>query len=288
MIVDTHCHAWRRWPYDRGVPDTDTRGSIDSLLYEMDTHGVGHATVVCARIGGGAGGDGHPNEDNNEYVLDAARRHPDRVTAWIDVDCMWRPEHHTPGAAGRLRAAIERSGARGFTHYVSRRNDGWLRTDDAAEFFAAAEEMGVVASLAVTPEWFDDLDPLLAAHSTLAVLLHHMGTPVHHEPERAAQVAGLLGLAGHPNVGVKVSGFNYNAEPAWEYPYPTSIELFRSLLDAYGPDRLYWGSDFPASRDQLTYTQALEVVRTHCAFAGADAIDGILGENAARLIALAA
>ena len=40
MIADSHCHAWRRWPYDKSVPDPDHRGSIEALLYEMDTHDV--------------------------------------------------------------------------------------------------------------------------------------------------------------------------------------------------------------------------------------------------------
>lgn len=285
MIVDTHCHAWRRWPYDRSVPDPDSRGSIESLLHEMDANDIDHATVVCARIGGGPGGDGFANEDNNEYVTDAARRHPDRLSAWIDVDCVWRPDHHAPGAAGRLRRALEQSGATGFTHYVTPDNDGWLRTDDAHEFFGVAAEAGVVASLALSPAWLGDLGALAAEHPRLPVLLHHMSHPA-KGPGREDDIDALLALAGHPSIGVKISGFNYNAERWWDFPYPDSIALFARILAGFGHERLYWGSDFPASRDQLTYRQAIEVVRTHCGFAGDVALAAILGDNAARLIGL--
>src|SRR6185312_1130618 len=116
-IWDAHAHAWRRWPYDVGVPDPDTRGSADALLREMDANGVERTAVVCARIGGGRDGDGYANDDNNDYVADAVRRHPDRLIAWVDVDSMWSDEHHVPGSAARLRAALERAEARGFTHY---------------------------------------------------------------------------------------------------------------------------------------------------------------------------
>jgi L-fuconolactonase len=285
MIVDTHCHAWRRWPYDTSVPDPDTRGSIEALLYEMDHAGVDHAAVVCARIGAGAGGDGFGNEDDNEYVLDAAARHPDRLTAWIDVDCAWRPDHHAPGAAGRLREALERTGAQGFTHYVTPENDGWLRTDDAAEFFSVAAEAGVVASLAIGSAWFDDLALIAEANPTLPILLHHMTNPSRGE-HREAEIESLLALARHSSIGVKVSGFNYNSERWWEYPYPGAVDLFQRIHGAFGSDRLYWGSDFPASRDQLTYRQSIEVVRTHCSFVGDSAVDAILGGNAARLLSL--
>lgn len=283
MIVDLHCHAWRRWPYDVAVPDPDTRGSVDALLYEMDTHGVDHAAIVCARIGGGAGGDGFANEDNNEYVLDAARRHPDRLTAWIDVDCAWRADHHSPGAADRLRVALEQSGARGVTHYVAE-NDGWLQTEDAEAFFAVAEDAGVVLSFAAGAAWFDDLGPIAARHPSLPVLLHHLGMPA-HGAGREADVQALVRAAAVPSIGVKVSGFNYNSAASNEYPYPDSVELFHTVLSAFGSERLYWGSDFPASRDMLTFAQSLEIVRTHCASAGPDVVARILGGNAERLLA---
>lgn len=283
MIVDAHCHAWRLWPYDRAVPDPGYRGSVDALLYEMDTHGVDHAAIVCARIGGGRGGDGFSNEDNNEYVLQAAARHPDRLTAWIDVDCVWRPDHHTPGAAERLRAALEQSGARGVTHYVAADNDGWLRSDEGDAFFAAAAEANVVLSLALSPAWLDDLGPIAGRHPTLPILLHHMAHPS-RDYRRKAELQTLSDLARIPSIGVKISGFHYNAADSGEYPYPESVELFRMILAAFGSDRLYWGSDFPASRDMLTFGQSLEVVRRHCAFAGDEAIAKILGGNAARLL----
>lgn len=287
MIVDVHCHAWRRWPYDVSVPDPDSRGSVDALRYEMDANGVEHAAIVCARIGGGRGGVGFANEDDNEYVLDAARRHPDRFTAWIDVDCVWRDDHHAPGAAERLRVALEESGARGVTHYVAGENDGWLRTDEAEAFFAVAEDAGVVLSLAAGPAWLDDLAPLALRHPALPLLLHHLGMPA-HGVRRDSDLQALLRVAAVPSIGVKVSGFNYNSAAPIEYPYADSIELFRDLLDAFGSERLYWGSDFPASRDMLTYRQSLEVVRTHCAFAGDEAIARILGGNAERLLTAAA
>lgn len=283
MIIDSHCHAWRRWPYDLGVPDPDTRGSIEALLYELDTHGVDHATVVCARIGGGAGGDGHANPDNNDYVSAFAQRHPDRISAWVDVDCSWRPEHHRPGAAQRLREELERCGARGFTHYVGPDNDGWLTTEEGQAFFRTAAELGVIASLAVGPAWFEDLGEVARANPSLPILLHHLGGP-RPGPEREQDLARLCALAERSNVGVKISGFNYTSARPWGFPYPDAQSVFRRVLDAFGPTRLYWGSNFPASRDMLTYRQSLEVVRSGGVVTGRD-LDLVLGQNLERLLA---
>ena len=68
MIIDSHCHAWPRWPYQPQVPDSDSRGKVEQLLNEMDLHGVDQAVVICARI--------DHNLDNNEYVAEQVQRFP--------------------------------------------------------------------------------------------------------------------------------------------------------------------------------------------------------------------
>lgn len=282
LIADSHCHAWRRWPYDLTVPDPGHRGSIEALLWQMDACEVERAVVVCARIGGGRGGDGHPNEDNNDYVAAAARRHPDRLIAWVDVDCVWRPEHHTAGAACRLTEELDRTGAAGITHYVGEHDDGWLRSREGEEFFAVAAERDVVVSLAAGAEWLPDVVGLARAHPTLVLLLHHLTQP-RPDARREADLAAALACAAVPNIGVKVSGFHYAAERPWDYPYPRSLPLLTRLHAAFGADRLLWGSDFPAARELLTYRQSIEVVRQHSELSEED-LNRVLGGTLLHLL----
>jgi predicted TIM-barrel fold metal-dependent hydrolase len=273
------------WPYDKSVPDAEYRGSIEALLYEMDTHGVERATVVCARIGDGAGGEGFGNNDNNDYVSAFARKHPDRITPWVDVDCAWRSEYHTPGAVDRLKIEIERNQAQGFTHYVQSENDGWLLSDEGREFFATAAELNLVASMAISPVWFEDLREIARQNPTLPFLVHHMSGPRRNESTcNPFDISELVKSAEVPNIGIKISGFNYNSARSWDFPYKDSQDLFKIIYEAYGAERLYWASDFPASRDMLTYTQAIEVLRYHCDFVPSEEMVLILGDNLDRLL----
>lgn len=284
MIADSHCHAWRRWPYDARVPDPGHRGSVEALLYEMDVNGVDRAAVVCARIGADVGPD-FANDDNNDYVAAAARRHPDRLVAVADVDSTWRPEHHRPGAAGRLRDAADRYELTAFTHYVHDENDGWFRTDDGQEFFTTAAELGLAASLALWPAWFADLRAVAVANPGLPLLVHHLGMVRLDTPHFDAELAALLDLADLPNVYVKVSGFHYVSTPAWGMPYTAAREqLLRPIAEAFGAERLTWGSDFPAARQHLTYTQSLAVVRDHTPWWSADERALVLGGTLDRLL----
>jgi predicted TIM-barrel fold metal-dependent hydrolase len=284
VIIDSHCHAWRAWPYDKSVPDPDHRGSIEALLYEMDTHGVEHATVVCARIGNSAGGEGFGNEDNNDYVSAFARKHPDRITAWVDIDCIWRKEHHTPGAIKRMIQELDRNEAHGFTHYVGE-EDGWFTSDEGREFFQVAAERKVIASMAIGPAWLPALQQVAQDNPTLPILIHHMSFPGNNQGTYStSDIAALVKCAEQPNIGVKISGFNYNSFEKWNFPYADSQRLFKTIVEAFGAHRLYWGSDFPASRDMLTYTQAIEVLRSSVDSITTAEKNLILGENLHELL----
>jgi L-fuconolactonase len=262
MIFDSHCHAWRRWPYDARVPDPEHRGSVEALLYEMDSHGVQRAAVVCAHIGHELGLD-HANHDNNDYVAAAVARHPDRLVMLADVDSFWLPGHHTPGAASRLRECVDRYAPVGFTHYVTESNDGWLASDDGRELFATAAELDLIASLALTPAWLPDVRALALQHPTLPILLHHYGVPRPGTATFDADLAAVLDLADAPNVVIKVSGLHYLVERSWQFPYDEArARVFGPVLATFGAHRMVWGSDFPAGRWHLTYTQSLEVTRT--------------------------
>src|SRR5882757_6927721 len=94
MIVDSHCHAWRYWPYEPPVPDPTSRALVEQLLFEMDQNGVDKAAVVCARI--------DHNPDDNDYIAECVQQFPDRLYQIADVDCSWTETYHTPGADRRL------------------------------------------------------------------------------------------------------------------------------------------------------------------------------------------
>lgn len=278
MIIDSHCHAWRIWPYDSNVPDPDSRGRIEQLLFEMDKHGVDRAVLICARI--------DHNPDGNDYVFEEARSRPDRIVGFADVDSVWSPEYHTPGAVDRLRSAIDRWDISGFTHYVSEDNDGWFRSDEGMAFFEAAAAHDLVASIAANHAWWPDLRDIARAFPTLPILIHHQGMAAAVDGPDAPSVTEVLACAEVPSIVVKASGFYYgSAEPA-EYPYPEQRRVFRRIYDAFGPKRLTWGSDFPVSPwNACTYRQALDILRVHCVgFIDGEAMTWVMGGTMAELL----
>lgn len=276
MIIDSHCHAWERWPYEPPVPDFHGKGRFEQLLNEMDLNGVDQAFLVCAGI--------EHNPHNNDYIARMSSLYSGRIRQVADVDCSWSKTYHTPGAADRLRKAAERWSLQAFTHYMKPDDDGsWLYGEDGLAFFGTAVEMGLIASIACAPHHHAALHRVAERFPQLPIFIHHMGHPGVGEKERLAQV---LASARFENIGVKVSGFYYSTKQgSWDFPYADSIrEIVRPLYDTFGPERLYWGSDYPVCLRSMTYPQAIECFRSHCSFIGEADQALIMGENLRRLL----
>jgi L-fuconolactonase len=278
MIIDSHCHAWRAWPYRPPVPDHESRGRVEQLLFEMDVAGVERAAVVCARI--------DHNPDNNDYVAECVARFPERLIMLADVDCSWTETYHTPGAAGRLAEAAQRYPLAGSTHYLRPDDDGsWFLSDEGVAFFRVAEERRLLASMALPARLLPALRPLAERFPSVPFLVHHMGHPRATEPPPYPLLREILACAAVPNMRLKLSGFHYAAPVEWEYPYPDCAWLVRAFYEHFGPERLHWGSDYPVVRRSMTYRQALEAVRIHCPFIPQEHKARILGDSLRDLLA---
>jgi L-fuconolactonase len=280
MIIDSHCHAWRLWPYQPPVPDSASRAKVEQLLFEMDKNGVDRALIVCARI--------EDNPDNNDYIAAAVRANPGRLSMVADVDCQWWPSYHTPGAADRLRRAASAYPMAGFTHYVRGDDDGsWYLSDEGTAFFGVAQDLGLIASMAIVPRLHWWLDEVAERFPGITFLVHHMGHPKADEAPPYENLGKILHSARLPNIHLKLSGFHYSSPNRFEYPYADSTRIVQAIYDAYGPARLHWGSDFPVVGQFLTYRHTLDAVRVHCPFIPKADLDVILGTGLASVLAKA-
>lgn len=278
MILDSHCHAWPRWPYQPTVPDDESRGRIEQLRNEMDLHGVDRAAVVCAEI--------ERNPDNNAYIAEQVARTPDRLVQIADVDSMWKPTYHQPGAADRLRTVADRWPIAGFTHYLANDDDGaWLYSEDGLAFFRVAEARGLLASIHCQPYHHPAIRRVAERFPSVPILIHHLGHVKANEPPPHIGLKEVLASARLPNIYLKLSGFAYATSVNWDYPYSDTQWLVRAEYEHFGPYRMCWGSDYPVVRFFMTYRQALEAFRTHCTFVPEADKEWILGKTLEGLLA---
>ena len=251
LIADAQVHIWAantpERPWVKGHEHRAHRPvpfSADDLLREMDSAGVTRAVIVPPSWEG----------DRNELALAAAARHPDRVAVMgrLPID---RAEY-----AQRLPGWTRQPGMLGIRLTFRQGHEERLLTArEPAWFWSGVERAGIPVMMAATG-LLDHVGPLAERHPGARLAICHMGLVRAKDDAAFADLPKLLALAKYPNVSVKASALpRFSSEP---YPYPTLHPYVRQVFDAFGPQRMFWGTDMtglPCSyREAVTlFTEAL-------------------------------
>jgi predicted TIM-barrel fold metal-dependent hydrolase len=184
----------------------------------------------------------------NEVAIEAAQAHPERlaILGFFDVSRRenrslidhWKEQ---PGMLG-LRFAFLKPG-----------EENWLVDGTLDWLWPAAEKAGLPIGLLV-PNRCHVVGEIAARHPQLKLLVDHMARPRGSLDDAGwADLGELLALAKHPNVAVKATGApSYSSDP---YPYRNIHKYLKQIFDAFGPQRMFWGTDI--TRMPCTWKQCV-------------------------------
>lgn len=268
-IADSHTHLIRSGfigRYGRAASGGDDLDVFQSLRRE---HEVDAALVLGFE--GDVAGDAR-YQGNNAYIADLATRHE-----WV------APLAHTAPWLEQLPA----DPFRGVAAYLMSTADArwfarWART--AIDRLAGR---AMIVSLNVTPETLSVALDTVRALEGCQVLVSHLGQPGRYgEPpsdaELARVLAPLLALADAGHVGVKISGLYDLTDPTHGYPHRPVAGLIDRIAEAFGCERLYWGSDFSPVLDHVSFAQAVHAV-SDLPWSPSER-DDVMGGNLRRLL----
>ncbi|WP_027345028.1 amidohydrolase family protein [Hamadaea tsunoensis] len=265
MLVDAQVHVWgvhseaRPWPAHarhtahRPVPPDSTE-----VLAVLDAAGVGRAVLVPPSWEG----------DRNDVALAAARAHPDRFAV------MGRVPLTEPGHARLLPGWRDAPGLLGVRVTLHREPLRGAFLDGATEWFWAAAGDAGLPVMVYPPGLVRDLGRVAQRHPGLRLVVDHLAIPVEKTGAEAyADLPDLLALARLPNVAVKASALPcHSREP---YPFADVHDPLRRVVDAFGPDRVFWGSDW--TRLPCSYEDNLRFFGTALAHLSGEEMDLVLG-----------
>jgi predicted TIM-barrel fold metal-dependent hydrolase len=226
LIVDAQVHIW-----GSGMPTNPAHRQIpvfskDDLLKEMDAAGVDAAVIHPP------GWDPHANE----LAVEAARQHPNRL-AILGNFPLDRPE-----SRALIDGWKQRPGMLGLRFTFNQPHQRTWPTDGTIDWlWPAAERAGLPVALAAA-NFLPVVGQVAARHPGLRLIVDHLGRASGTKDAAAfANLSELLALARYPNVAVKATGApSYSSEP---YPYRNIHPYLRQIYDAFGPQRLFWGTD---------------------------------------------
>ena len=104
------------------------------------------------------------------------------------------------------------------------------------------------------------------------------GKPSIAASELEPWASGFRALAAEPNIASKLSGLQTIASRDWIYPeLAPYIDI---ALDAFGPSRLIFGSDWPVSSQAAPYARVCEAAQAACSALSGDERAAVLAGNA--------
>jgi predicted TIM-barrel fold metal-dependent hydrolase len=266
FIADAQAHIWapntpeRPWLPGR-KPHCDTPLGADELLQLMGAAGVSRTVLIPPSW----------DADRNDLVLAAAQRYPDRFAA------MGRFDLDAADAAQRVATWCEQPGMRGFR--ISFSLPRWAAALEAQRvdwLWRAAEEAQVPIALMVSQAQLPLIDAVAERFPALKIVICHLALPTEDKDEAAFRdFDRILPLARRPNVMVKVS-----ALPAYtsdSYPFRALHPYIRRIYDAFGPRRMFWGTDL--ARLPCGYEQAISLFTEELPWLNADDKAWIMGRG---------
>lgn len=252
-IVDAHLHIWNtdRFDYDwlREVPDLDRPMTFAELAAE--------------RVAGAAHVDG--------FVFVQADCRPEQALAEVDwvttasADgpvlgiVAFAPLENGDAVSADLDELADRPLVVGVRRLLQSEPPGFSASASFRAGVRALAGRSLTFDACVTESQLADVISLADAAPDLAIVLDHLGKPDIAAGSDDAWRAAIIDLARRPNVVCKVSGLPpETGTDAWE------LDMIRphldTALDAFGADRLLFGSDWPASSGQTTYDRWLDAV----------------------------
>jgi len=277
MQIDAHQHYWqpRRGDYDwmpEGHPVLDRQYRPADLAQHLTAHRINKTVLVQAAA----------TVAETEYMLGIADAtdHVAGVVGWIDFE-----NPNDAATLSRLAKHPKFLGVRPMIQDIA--DDNWMLREDVQWAYRALSDLGLTFDALGFPRHLDNFAELLGNHPDLNVVIDHCMKPdiAGHSDAAFTQWAdGMRRLADRPGTCCKLSGLVTEAAEGW------TIDDLRPycdvVLDAFGPDRVMWGSDWPVCQLRAPYGDWRRGAEALCAPLSADDRAQVFGGTAVRFYGL--
>lgn len=252
MIVDAHHHLWDLSVRDQDWITDPPMGAIRRSFLEPDFVAAAPSVTtsvlvqtVCV-----------PEETPEFLAVAASSDVVGAVVGWTDLT--------SAGVGDALDSLVDGpdgSWLRGIRHQVQGEPDPeWLCRKDVWHGLAAVGARGLVYELLTLPHQLPAARRTVAALGNVPFVVDHCSKPAIGSADPGEWAELIRSLAAHENVTCKLSGLVTEADwKSWDVallrPY------FEVVLDAFGSDRLMFGSDWPVCLLAASYSEWLEAAQ---------------------------
>ncbi|MFS4417795.1 amidohydrolase family protein [Maribacter sp. 2307ULW6-5] len=274
MRIDAHQHFWRydatrhAWIDDRmaRIRKDFLPAHLEPLLSQCQMDG-------CIAV------QAESSEAETEFLLRLAQDHPSikGVVGWVDL-CDAR-------VGERLGEYAKNPIFKGVRHILQEEEPSFMQQQAFKKGLAQLGPLDLTYDLLVYPRHLEPCTALVREFPAQAFVLDHLGKPGHGNASFKEWERNIRSLAQSKNVYCKLSGMVTEAH--WEHWKPSDLHPFMDVvLEAFGPQRLMFGSDWPVCLLAAEYKAVLAIVEDYLHQLETPQQRAIMGHNAAAFYKL--
>ncbi len=269
MKIDSHQHFWNYDPArDTWITEEMSILKRDFLPEDLDrecqANGIDASIAVQA----------DQSETETQFLLGLANCSPRiaGVVGWVDL-CSSK-------VAERLAFFSQFEKLRGFRHIAQAEPDErFLVRDDFVRGIAGLREFGFTYDILIYPKQLPAALELVARLPEQRFIIDHLAKPEIKTRGAASWATHMRNIAQSPNVYCKLSGLVTEAD--WHHWKREDFKPYLDVVfDAFGPQRLMFGSDWPVCLLAGSYQRVKQVIEDYLNGHSEDEKEKIFGDNA--------
>ena len=272
MRIDSHQHFWKYVPSEFDwISDQHQviRGDfLPDDLTPLLNNGKIHGTIAV---------QARQQVKETDFLLELAEHHASilGVVGWVPL-CDEKVKGH-------LEKYVEHKKIVGFRHVLhDEPDDDFILRKDFNEGISALSQFNLCYDLLIFEKHLPQTIQFVDKHPGLPMVVDHIAKPrIQQDNFDLRWEKNIRLLAERENVSCKLSGMVTEVKgDTWD------VELLRPyfdvVLEAFGPDRIMFGSDWPVCLLRTSYLEWIGAVESMISSLSESERTGIMGENAKR------
>jgi L-fuconolactonase len=252
MRIDAHQHFWRYEPEQYGWITDDMpvlkRDCLPAdVLPHLRTHGISGCVAVQSV----------QSEAHTRFLLELADQFNEIrcVVGWVDLTADHLPD--------RLNYFSKFKKLRGFRHVVQAEpDDRFMLRPEFCRGMAHLGQFNFTYDILIYSRQLPAAIELVEKFPEQRFVIDHIAKPSIRNQELKPWSRHIREIATCRNVFCKLSGLVTEAD--WQHWRAEDFNLYLEVvLDAFGPERLMFGSDWPVCLLAADYAQVKSLVATH-------------------------
>lgn len=275
MVIDAHQHFWHYHPVKDAWITDDMKVLQDNFLPE-------HLLPVLQEnsVDGCVAVQADQSENETAFLLELADQHHfiRGVVGWIDL--------RAEDLEARLEYFKQFRALKGFRHIVQGEPDpSFLLRDDFCRGINMLARYNFTYDILVYPVQLPAVTAFVPKFPELRLVIDHLAKPYFKTGDISSWETHMRAIAQHPHVYCKLSGMVTEAD--WQKWEPAHFTPFLDVaLEAFGPERLMFGSDWPVCKVAGTYAEVKGIIKDYISRLSETEQAGIMGGNAIRFYGL--